>query len=409
MNRPTQDFPAPFSAGMRRLFPVFQHYPDLVYLDSAATSQKPGVVIDAIRDAYLLNCANPGRGVYPLAEAASAAVQQARTATANALQVPPGEIVFTAGTSSALNMAAFWMGGLTELRGRRIVVTALEHNSNYLPWQRLAERFQAEFAVVPAGRDGAPDRSAAEQLAADGKTAVFCCTAMSNVTGIQPDVAGLCALYRECGALTVVDAAQYAAHQIPRPGSWGCDLMAFSTHKCYGPGGIGILWAREEIVAGAEPLFVGGGMVAEPLSRPPVWLEPPSRHECGTLDVASIGAVTEMWRFLESCQDRNRREAELTALFCRELLQIPGVRLLQGSGQRGIISFTLEGIHPHDCAHWLGVHSGVAVRAGQLCAAPWFASSGLAGVVRLSLGIYNTAEDIPPLVQGVSDLKKILL
>lgn len=399
--------PLPYSEQIRHEFPLLCNHPRLHYLDSAATAHKPDGVVAAVTSGMTELYANPGRGSYPLAEQAGLILRQARVRTARELAVKPAEILFCCGTTDGLNMIAGRLYSSALLNGSRVVVTSWEHHSNYLPWQQLAEQQGLDFAVLPLDEQGAAEPGPLEQLS-DGQTALFAVTAMSNVTGAQPDLPQLLSRFKEQGALTVVDAAQYAAHRPVDPAHWGCDFTVFSAHKCYGPAGLGILWGREELLEQLFSLRPGGGTVNGFDCGKPLWADLPGRHEGGTPDFPAVNAVAPMWDLLRRCYAADQAAQQLTALFADALQSCPGVRVLPGSGCNGIISFEVEGIHPHDVAHWLGIQNNTAVRAGQMCAAPLFEKLQIPAAVRVSLGVYNTAADLQPLLQGISALQRMM-
>jgi cysteine desulfurase/selenocysteine lyase len=375
-------------------------------LDNAATAQVPDVVLDAVRahDARLR--ANVRRGIHPAAEHADAAFAAARATIGRFLAAPADEVVFTAGCTAALNLAARALA--TRLGpGDSVVVSGLEHHANLLPWRAVAAERGAVLHTIPVGEDGGLDLAALPALL-DRRTRVVAVTLASNVTGTVTDLAALAAMAHEVGAVVVADAAQAAPHGPLDARALGADLLAFAGHKAFGPTGIGVLWGRAELLAELPPVALGGGMVAgidESGGFTP--LPPPARFEAGTPPITqAIGLAAALdWQMGLDRPALATHERGLTARLLAGLAAMDEVRIVGPSDPARripLVAFTLAGCHPHDVAQVLAGR-GVAVRAGHHCAVPLHAALGLEqGTVRASLAVYNGDDDVDALLAGLA-------
>ncbi|MBB5112674.1 cysteine desulfurase [Micromonospora echinospora] len=372
---------------------------DLVaYLDNAATTQKPRVVLDAITDYYTGANSNVGRGYHRLGLESTERYEQARESVGRAIGAAQAEeVLFTAGTTAAVNLVADTAGLRVAGPGRRVVVTGMEHNSNLLPWRRLCDRTGATLTVVPAGPDGRVD---ADRFAAalGPDTALVAVSHVSNVLGTVNPVREMTAAARRAGALVVVDGAQAVPHRPVDVRDLDADFYCFSGHKAYGPMGVGVLHGRRDLLAGLPPYQVGGGTVKGVAADQPVrYLDGPARWEAGTPHVAgAVGLAAALDYLGDLGWDAIRRHDRALVRHAVDVLTaVDRVRVVgdPAADPSGIVSFVVEGIHPYDVGAHLDRH-GVAVRCGVHCASTFLDALGLLGTVRLSFGVYNTTAEI---------------
>ena len=397
---------------IRKQFPIFDARPELVYLDSAATSLTPTPVIDAVSSYYGTLSANVGRGLYTTAEETTAGFEEVREKTARFLGADRDEIIFTRNTTEAINLLAYVLEERIE-PGDNIVVTALEHHSNFLPWKRLAEKRSAELRIVPFEQDGSINEETARKFV-DSKTKIFAFSAISNVFGTPNPVIDLVSAAKDANPdiLTIVDAAQAAGHSHIDVREWNCDFLAFSGHKCFGPTGVGVLYGKQALLATLPPYQVGGGMVADASAKRPVYQESPHRFEAGTPDIASVFGLGATLDFVNSIgiDAIHEYESALATQAVTALRESFGdeIRIFgtQDTRHSGIVSFTLEGIHPHDIAQVLGEHD-ICIRAGEHCTAPLHRALSLPATARASFSVYTTETDIDTLVEGLKNVVKL--
>ncbi|MDR0593138.1 MAG: SufS family cysteine desulfurase [Bifidobacteriaceae bacterium] len=411
-------------AAIRSDFPVLGRRGEdgrpLVYLDSGATSQRPRVVMDAMRDFAENHNAAVHRGAHTLAGEATEAFEDARAAVARFVGASPGELVFASGTTGAMNLLTAALGAASEGRGQglgrrfailpgeRIVVTQAEHHSNLVPWQELAARTGAELAWLRVGADG---RLRLDDLPAviNSRTRLLAFTHASNVTGAITDVGAVVAAARQIGALTVLDAAQSAPHLAVDLAALGVDFAAFSAHKMLGPNGIGALYGRAELLEALPPGFTGGSMVEIVTMREATFLPPPNRFEAGTQAVTeAIGWAAAVGYLAHLGMGRvEAHERALTARLLSGLAELPGVRVLgpaEAAGRLGAVSVDLDGVHPHDAGQYLDAQ-GIAVRVGHHCAQPVHRALGVHSSTRASLGLYNTAAEVDRFVAALGQVR----
>jgi cysteine desulfurase/selenocysteine lyase len=388
---------------MRDDFPVFAANPGLVYLDSAATSQKPRRVIDRLSRFYADENANIHRGVYALSAQATANYDEARAAVARFIGAGlPGEVIFTRGTTEGINLVAQAWGRATVRAGDEIVVTEMEHHSNFVPWQMLAQATGAVLRMAPVNDAGELDLGALARLVTP-RTKIVAVTHLSNVLGTVNPIRQITDLAHASGALVLVDGAQSVAHGAVDVQELGCDFFAFSGHKLFGPTGIGVLYGRRDLLEQMSPWQGGGGMIGTVSLEGTTWAEVPMRFEAGTPPIAEAIGLAEAIAFVESIGSDAimAHEAELQALALERLTAIPGVRLIGNAAHRAsVISFTLEGVHPHDLGTILD-ERGVAIRAGHHCAQPLMRRFGVPATARASFSVYNSPEDVEALGRGV--------
>lgn len=370
----------------------------LVYLDNAATTQKPRTVLDAMTGYYTDANSNVGRGYYQLSMTATEVYEGARATVQRAINAEyPGEIVFTAGTTASVNLVAETFGRSIVEYGDQVVVTGMEHNSNMLPWRRLCETTGAELVVVPVGEDGSVGYAAfAEALGP--RTRIAAVAQVSNVLGTVNPVRGMVAEAHRLGIPVLVDGAQAVPHRPVDVRDLDADFYCFSGHKVYGPMGIGVLYGKRELLASLQPYQVGGGTVKGVTFEEPVTYVPvPARLEAGTPNIAgAVGLAAALSYVDELGRDEIRRHDEMLVHAAVDALEsLPGVRVLGDPAAQpsGIVSFVVDGIHPYDVGGQLDRH-GVAVRSGVHCANVFVDTFGVVGTVRLSFAVYNTEAEI---------------
>jgi cysteine desulfurase/selenocysteine lyase len=381
----------------------------LVYLDNAATSQKPHHVIEAVARFYTCDNANIHRGVYGLSERATAAVDAARGKAARFLgAASPSEIVFTRGTTEAINLVAQSWGRANLRPGDEVLVTGMEHHSNLVPWQLVCEQTGARLRAVPITDRGELDLDAFDGLLG-ARTRLLAVAHVSNALGTINPIRELASRAHERGALVLVDGAQSAPHLAVDVARLGCDFFAFSGHKLYGPTGIGVLYGRRAILEGMSPWQGGGDMIEQVTLERSTWAAPPARFEAGTPPIAEIIGLGAAIDYVESVGlDRiGAWEGELLDLATARLAELPGVRLVgTAPSKAAVLSFLLDGVHPHDLGTVLD-HEGVAVRAGHHCAQPVMARYGIPATVRASFAFYNTPDEVEALARGVERAGKV--
>ena len=376
----------------------------LAYLDNAATTQKPRQVIEAVTRFYTSGNANIHRGVYELSERATAAFEGARERVARFIgAASPAEIVFTRSATEAINLVAQSWGRSTLRPGDEVLVTAMEHHSNLVPWQLVCEQTGARLRAVPITARGELDLEAAERLLGD-RTKLLAIGHVSNALGTVNPVRALAARAHGRGALVLVDGAQSAAHLRIDVADLGCDFFAFSGHKVYGPTGVGVLYGRADVLAAMPPWQGGGDMIEQVALEGSTWAAPPARFEAGTPPIAAVlGLATALDYFEAVGLDRIAAwEEELLRLATERIGEIRGVRLVGTAREKvAVLSFILDGVHPHDVGTILD-DEGVAVRAGHHCAQPVMTSLGIPATVRASFAFYNTVQEIEALARGVA-------
>ncbi|BBK31341.1 cysteine desulfurase /L-selenocysteine selenide-lyase (L-alanine-forming) [Stella humosa] len=397
-------------ARFRALFPIFAAAPAdgpaLHYLDSGASAQVPQLVIDAVARHDSTARANVKRGVHRLAEAATEAYETARLSAARYLNAPsPREVIFTGGTTGAINLVARAHGDLLG-EGDEVLVSMLEHHSNIVPWQLLQTRRGIRLSVIPATADGRLDLDRLDELVTP-RTRLIAVTHCSNVTGAVTDLARIVAAARAVGAKVLVDGAQRAPHGPIDVQALGVDFYAFSGHKAFGPNGIGVLWGRGELLEAMPPFMGGGEMISHVSFAGSSWAPIPNKFEAGTPPIAQavgLGAALD-WLSEQDWPAILANEMRLTGRILDGLATIPGCRILGPGGlqQRlGVISFALDGLHPHDVCQFVDATHGVALRGGHHCAQPLMESCGLVGTVRASLAPYNDDGDVDALLDGLA-------
>jgi cysteine desulfurase/selenocysteine lyase len=397
---------------LRDEFPLFAASQTAVhYLDSAATSQIHRSALAALVRHETTQRANVMRGTYRLAEAATEAYEQARAQAARFLNAAaPGEIVFTSGTTAALNLVASTFGA-TLRAGDEVVISLAEHHSNFVPWQMLRQRNGIALKFLPLSADGRIDTGALATVVTP-RCRLIAVTHCSNVTGALTDVAAVVAAARAVDARVLLDGAQRVQHGPIDVQALGVDFYAFSGHKCYGPGGIGVLWGRAPVLDAMPPFLGGGGMVGEVTPEITTFAAPPQRFEAGTPPIAEavgLGAALD-WMTTLPWAAIHAHERMLLDRLLQGLAGFSGLRLLgpcDTVARQAIVSFDLAGLHPHDVCQVLD-DRGVALRGGHLCAQPLMRHFGVNGANRASIAPYTTAADIDALLTGLADVIRVL-
>ena len=379
----------------------------LVYLDNAATTQKPQAVLDAINHYYRADNANVHRAAHALSGRATRAFEDARETVARFINAPLShEVIWTRGTTEAINLVAqSW--GMSELRaGDEVVLSTLEHHANIVPWQLVAQRTGAVIRVIPLDERGDLDLAAYHALLGP-RTRLVSVAHVSNALGTVNPVEQIVAAAKAIGALTLIDGAQAVAHFEVDVQAIGCDFYAFSGHKLYGPTGIGVLWGRTELLERMPPWQAGGEMIDRVSFAGTTFNTLPFKFEAGTPHIAgAIGLAAAIGFVMEQDKDSlASHDAALTDYLVAGLQQVPGLRLVGEPGQRaGAVSFLLDDIHPQDAATLLDMQ-GIALRIGHHCAMPLMESLGIGGTMRASLACYNNRDDVDALLAALHKLR----
>jgi cysteine desulfurase/selenocysteine lyase len=403
-------------AKIRKDFPIlarsFHDHP-LAYLDSAATSQKPRVVIEAEAGFYERSNANVHRGVYALAEEATDAYEGARERVARFLHASaPAEIIFVRGTTEAINLVARGLGDGSLERGDRVITTVMEHHSNIVPWHQLRTRLGIDLQFLDIDAEGRLRLDQLDQLLTPG-TKVVAVTAVSNVLGTVNPIREIAERAHRVGARVVVDAAQAVPHRAVDVGALGADFVAFSGHKVLGPLGIGVLWGRSELLGELPPFMGGGEMISEVHTDRVLYREPPARFEAGTPNVGGAVGLSAALDYIsrigwEEIADHGRALSRHAFRSAQdrfgEDLRFYGPP--EGPDREPILSFSLAGVHPHDVATLLDA-DGVAVRAGHHCAQPLMERLGVPALTRASPYVYNTLDEVDAWMNGLEKVRTL--
>jgi cysteine desulfurase/selenocysteine lyase len=400
---------------LRADFPIFEQEirgKPLAYLDSAASSQKPRQVLDKLRTFYETSYANVHRGVYTLSERATAEYESARDKVARFVNAPASrELIFTHGATEGINLVAYaW--GLDNLGpGDVVLVTELEHHSNFVPWQYIARRTGADFRMLPLDDHGELRLDALDEIAGDGTVKVVASNLVSNALGTVNPIERLGAWAHGQGAIVVVDAAQAAPHHPVDVQALDCDFLAFSAHKMCGPTSVGALWGRAELLESMAPFNLGGHMIRSVRFEETTWGQIPFKFEAGTQPIAEavgFGAAVDYLTDV-GVEAIEEYEHELTAYALERLAEVEGVTAYGPPPERraGIVSFNLDDVHPHDVAQILDM-DGVAIRAGHHCCQPLMTRLGVAATNRASFYLYTVPEEIDRLVEGLHKARKLL-
>ena len=393
----------------RKDFPLLTAQ-DIAYLDNAATAQRPQCVLDAVRRFYCEQNANPLRGLYPLSIAATDAYENAREAVRRFLNAKSAtEIVFTRNTTEGLNLAAYSYGLSHIKAGDEVVVSILEHHSDLLPWQMVCRQTGAALKFLDCEPDGSLDLNKAEALITD-RTKLVAVTHVSNVVGRVNPIRQLADLAHKHGAVMVVDGAQSTPHIPVDVQALDADFLAFSGHKVYGPMGIGVLYGRRALLEEMPPFLTGGEMIESVSREGAVFAELPHKFEAGTVNAAGAAGLHAAINYVQSVgfDAMHRQELALTARTLAGMADMPHIHVI-GSDRpeehNGIVTFTVEGVHPHDVSEILAC-DGVDVRAGHHCAQPLLQHLGYSATVRASFAFYNTEEEVDRLLQSLSTIRE---
>ena len=399
-------------AAVRADFPILDqqvHGRPLVYFDNAATSQKPRAVIDALRRYYERDNANVHRGIHELSNRATTAFEAARDRTARFLNARSAdEIIFTRGTTEGINLVAATWGPKNLRPGDAILLTEMEHHSNLVPWQLLAERTGARLLYVPVQNDeGLLDLSRLDEHFAAG-VKLFAFTHISNALATVNPVAELCARARQQGVVTLVDAAQSAGHAPVDVQAIGCDFLAFSGHKTCGPTGFGILYGRQEVLADLPPYHGGGEMILTVDFHRTTYKQSPHRFEAGTPDISGAVGLHAAMDYLDALGRERifQHDQELAQYAYDQLATVPGIRLFgPPQGRAGLVSFLLKDIHAHDLVT-LADQAGVALRGGHHCTQPLMRKLGVESTARASFYFYNTRAEVDRFIEVIHGIRK---
>jgi cysteine desulfurase / selenocysteine lyase len=399
---------------LRADFPVFEemfHGKPLAYLDSANSSQKPRQVLDAMWQFYAHSYANIHRAVYELAERATAGYEGTRDKVKDLINAPDRrEIIFTRNITEAINLIAYsW--GLANLRpGDVVVTTELEHHANFVPWQQIAVRTGATFRAIPFDDRGELVLDSLDDIAADGNVKVVTANSISNSLGTINPIERITTWAHDQGAIMVVDAAQAVPHRRVDVQALGCDFLGFTSHKLCGPGGAGVLWGRRELLEAMEPFEMGGEMIRSVRLERSTWNELPYKFEAGTPAVAEVYGMGVAIDYLSAIgfEEIDAYEHELTTYALGRLGELPFVKVFGPPIERhaGIVSFEVEGVHPHDVAQILDLE-GIAVRAGHHCTQPVMHRLGVPATTRASFYLYTIPEEIDRLVEALLKVRGV--
>ena len=399
-------------ARIRHDFPALHqqvHGKPLVYLDSAATALKPQPVIDAVVNVYARDCANIHRAVHLLSQRATQAFEEAREKVARFIHAPSHEeVIFTRGTTEAINLVAHSWGTGALSRGDQIVVTGLEHHSNIVPWQLLCERTGAELVVVPVEDSGEVSLDAFDRTITD-RTKLVATAHVSNTLGTIQPAREIVSLAKKRGALVLFDGAQAAPHIPVDVAALGCDFYALSGHKLYGPTGIGVLWGRRELLDTMPPYQGGGDMIRSVAFEKTTYNVVPHKFEAGTPHIAGaigLGAAVDYVSAI-GMSAIAAHERELLAYGTKKLEAIPGLRIVgRAKDKVGVLSFVMDAAHPHDIGTIVDIE-GVAIRTGHHCTQPLMARYGIAATARASFGMFNDEDDVEALVRALGKVREM--
>ena len=404
---------------IRKDFPIFTRTirdgKKLIYLDSGATSQKPQIVIDAEVDFYAKHNAAAHRGAHQLAEEATEMFEASRSTVASFLGAKTEEIVFTKSATESLNLLAYAFsnaepGSQFAISSEHsIVVSEMEHHANLIPWQQLAKRSGAELKWFGVTSDGRLDESNIDSLITS-KTKIVAITQQSNVLGTINNLDRIIEKAHKIGAIVIVDACQSVPHMPVDVSKLGADFLAFSGHKILGPTGVGVLWGRYELLNNLPPFLFGGSMIENVTMTDATWAEAPRKFEAGVPNMAQVVGLAAGIKYLQSIglEKVHEHEKVLTGYLLNELNQIPGIAVVGPTDislRGGTVSFTVDGIHPHDLGQYLD-SAGIAVRTGHHCAWPLTRALGVPATTRASLYLYNDNSDIDALIAAIKDAKK---
>ena len=393
---------------IRSDLPIFKNNPDLIFLDNASTTQKPQKVIDTLTHYYENYNSNIHRGIYTIAEKATAAYENSRDKTASFIGAKDRQsIVFTRGTTESINLVAnSWGQNLQP--GDEVLITEMEHHSNIIPWQLICEKTGASLKYIPINEDGTLDLSNSDTYFTE-KTKIVCVIHQSNVFGTINPIAEIVKMTHDVGALVLVDGAQSVPHHSVNVSKLDCDFFAFSGHKMMGPTGVGVLYAKPELLEEMNPFMGGGEMIREVSMEKSTWNDIPWKFEAGTPNIAQVIGLGAAIDYLNEIgmQPIADYEKELLNYGQEKLQNIPGLTIYGNTKDKGaVISFNMDNIHPHDVAHILDT-LGIAIRAGHHCAQPIMKRLNVPATNRASFYIYNTLSEIDGLYDGLVKINEM--
>ncbi|GBQ36556.1 cysteine desulfurase [Gluconacetobacter azotocaptans] len=399
---------------LRADFPILNeavHGKPLVFLDSAASAQKPIQVIDAMSRTMRTQYANVHRGLHWMSERTTDACEAVRDQVAGLIGAPSREeIVFTRNSTEAINLVAHSFGSLIR-PGQAVVISEMEHHANLVPWQMLRDRAGIELRVAPITDAGELELEALERLLSDGKVALVAVTHMSNVLGTVTPARRIADMAHAAGARVLFDGSQMVVHRRVDVREIGADFYVFTGHKLYGPTGIGVLWGRRELLEAMPPFLGGGDMISTVRFEGSTWANVPHKFEAGTpaiIETIGLGAAIS---YIESIgfDAIAAHEAALTDHALRRLAEVPGLRVIGAPADRGgVISFTMDDVHPHDIATLLD-RNGIAIRAGHHCAEPLMRRLGVSATARASFGLYTTREEVDTLAATLEQIRSLFV
>lgn len=399
-------------------FPIFKNNPGLIYLDSGATSLKPQVVVDAMSEYYSEYSANIKRGIYTISEKATEEYEKARETVAKFIGADTSEVIFTRNTTESINLVMYSLGTNIVNKGDEVVVSIMEHHSNFVPWQQLCLNTEATFKIIGINKDGRLDVSNKSGInlkqVVTSKTKILALTHVSNVLGTVNPIKEIVAQAKKINPeiVVVVDGAQAVPHMKVDVKELDCDFYAFSGHKMLGPTGVGVLWGKKKLLDNMEPFLFGGEMIAEVRLDRTTFAEVPEKFEAGTPAIAEVMGLGASIKYLEGVglDKIHVHEVSLAKQYKERLNKELGDKITfygPKMPEAGILSFTIEGLHPHDIASVLNEDS-IAVRAGHHCAMQLHTSLGLTGTTRISLNIYNSEDEVDKVAESISKAYKKL-
>ncbi len=387
-------------------FPILNNSKKLIYLDSASTSQKPKSVIKVMKDFYERENANIHRGVYKLSQKATEKYDKAREEIAKFINAETNEIIFTYGTTDGINKLSRVLPLLFKNKDE-IVLSQMEHHSNLVPWQEAARKNNMKLKFIPINKDYKLDYVHAEKII-NKKTAIVSITHISNALGILNDIEKIISIAKKHGAIVIIDAAQSIPHIKLNVKKLNCDFLVFSGHKVYGPLGIGVLYGKKQLLDKITPFNFGGDMISKVSLEKTEFAEIPRKFEGGTQNISGVVGLAEAIKFIQKIgiNKIERYEKKLVKYTLNKLREMKDINIYSNENNSSIISFNFNGVHSHDVASILDDYN-ICVRAGHHCCMPLMNKLGVAGTVRISLGIYNTKEDIDKLIQGLNKVSEI--
>ncbi|MBI5803531.1 cysteine desulfurase [Candidatus Pacearchaeota archaeon] len=389
---------------LRKDFPIFENQKELVYLDSASTTQKPKQVIKSIVDSYETTNANIHRGIYDLSQKATKKYENSKKIIAKFINTSEKEIIFTKSTTESINLLAYTLPSILQKEKDEIVLTEMEHHSNLVPWQQLAKRNDMKLKFIKIKEDFTLDLEDAKNKITE-KTAIVSLTHISNTLGAINPVREIFKLAKKNNSITVLDAAQSIAHMKVDVKKIDCDFLVFSGHKIYAPMGIGVLYGKKELLEKLSPFNFGGDMIKSVTLEGSEWNTIPERFEAGTQNIEGAIALGEAIKYLEKIgvNEIGKWEKELTDYSAKELNQIKGVKIYLPKKHSGILSFNVENLPTHDVASMLDDYD-ICIRAGHHCNMPLMKKLRISGTARISFAFYNTFEDIDKFIKAIKEI-----